>query len=338
MSGIWTRALASAGVQHIRKNWCQSMVSMFCVFALSSCGPVSPPWNGQENKPQDIYQTASAARATTASQQADPLLASPPGAGQRPPLLPENVPGEGAYTSGAPPGLQPPRGVNLETLFAQKTRTTEERFQRLEGAVIDMRSDFDRMMPAIMRLTAVESDISALLEQLETMMDVAPPPTESFEAPTDQQALPLPQQNVAAAPAQDAPPPKVVVGPPEIKRLRIGEHPDRTRLVLDLSASSPYRYDLDNSENLLVIELPEAGWNGRTSWQNDKAPLIRSWSVQPMENGKGSRIIAVLKHNASVIDDMAIKANGYQDHRIVIDLTSPSLHQREGSKGTPMKK
>ncbi|MCB9987878.1 MAG: AMIN domain-containing protein [Rhodospirillales bacterium] len=306
----------------------QSIGIMFCAFALSACGPLFSDEKAPEQQASPYAQTP--------YETAAPLTA-PPAMNARPPL--NGLAGD-SYIPGSPPGTTPPRGVNLRQLFSQDVRGTRERFDRVEGAVIELREDFDAMMPSITRLVAVEKDLSQMIAQLEAIMAVAPPPEPAAPAaqtfamatpppiPLEQApspaVSPAPSPQAMPAPARAQP---AINGPVYVKRIRIGEHPDKTRIVLDISGKVSYRYDLDNSENLMVIDLPGTGWQGQTKWQADKAPLVASYSVQPMENNGGSRVIIALKHKASVIDEMAIKANGYPDHRIVIDLTSPDIHK-----------
>ncbi len=48
----------------------------------------------------------------------------------------------------------------------------------------------------------------------------------------------------------------------QVKALRVGDHPTKTRLVLDMTGRTAFSYDLDNADHLLVIELSGlGGWN-----------------------------------------------------------------------------
>ena len=98
--------------------------------------------------------------------------------------------------------------------------------------------------------------------------------------------------------------------------MRIGEHGNMTRLVIDLSGAVSYSYDLDNAENLLVIELPGADWTGQQADTLKNSPLVQSWNVQAMENGQGSRLIINLRKGVKVMKDSALTSPS----RIVFDL------------------
>ena len=89
-----------------------------------------------------------------------------------------------------------------------------------------------------------------------------------------------------------------------------------TRLVLDLSGAVKYKYDLDNTENLLVIELMGAQWSDKMSETIKGSPLIQSWAVQKMDGDQGSRLIINLHKAAKVSKESALS----NPHRIMFDL------------------
>jgi hypothetical protein len=94
----------------------------------------------------------------------------------------------------------------------------DERMQRLENAVQELRNDFDKMAPAIVRLVAVESDIQELIKQLQGVVgddgisagiDAPPITEEELSAPITPSETPLsppapPTGTIAALPAETA--------------------------------------------------------------------------------------------------------------------------------------
>lgn len=338
MSNIWTPMPrffgAVDGKQYVKQTTC----ILLCIFVLSGCGPIASVFdsnNNANNAPQTNSSNDSSANAPIA-----PM--SPPVAGQRP--APAGTVGT-TYDKDGLPELQPSRGVNVDELFAADISDPVQRVQRVENAVIELRRDLDAVMPAIVRLVAIEKDMAQLVTQLQTLLRNEPPTAPTMPAmnePQDidpegqrterpvqppAQAAPPPRQAVAAqsedppqqaAPSESASP--AIQGDVTVKRLRIGEHSDKTRLVLDVGGKPQYSYDLDNSENLLVIELPNAGWSGQQSWSSSKVPLMASYSVQP--SGDGSRLIIQLKKPVRVIKDTILAPNGSPDHRLVIDLAA----------------
>lgn len=288
-------------------------------------------FGGKDSPSSSAQSTNSASTAPGASVQTS---VSPPGADARAlepgqsgaPLLPDGM-----------PALQPARGVNLESLFAQEIKDPADRTKRVENAVVELRRDFDAVLPAIVRLSAVEKDMQELLTQLDSLLRSEPPVTsEQLSAGI---AAPAPMMDAAsAAPANITPPqqaPAVVATPPvtqpaavaapattggtNVTALRLGEHPGKTRLVFDMSGASAYRYDLDNAENLLVLELAGAGWAAAATQSFAKSPIVQSYSTQAMDGG-GTRVILQLKRAATVAYEAALKPDGGSGHRIVIDL------------------
>ncbi len=66
------------------------------------------------------------------------------------------------------------KGINYEQLFTERISDDSKRFERVENAVLDMRRDFEAVLPAVMRLVAVEGDIQNLVGQLETLLKNEP--------------------------------------------------------------------------------------------------------------------------------------------------------------------
>lgn len=292
-----------------------------CLFLLSAC---DAPFNTSSSS-----QTAGNPGNTTTQ---SPLVV-PPVRGEAP-----LQPGESGtqYMPNGMPALQPPKGINYETLFDTRLKDDGKRFDRLESAVTDLRREFEAVKPAVVRLVAVEDDIQDLIQELEQLLQNEPPSAVAPRAVTPQRAVTAPPPNsVSAENATSAaikPPvvltpekPKPVAPPPasnnaDAQRLRFGEHRDKTRVVIDASKNIAYSVDLDNAEKLLVIDLPGASWGGQASWSSSKSPLVSSYTVQNIDDG-GSRIIMVLKRSSSILKQTMIKPNAdSRSHRLVIDL------------------
>lgn len=110
-------------------------------------------------------------------------------------------------------------------------------------------------------------------------------------------------------------------GPAAVKRLRMGQHPGKTRLVLDLNKKPSFSYDLDNSEKLLLVDISGARWDAAAKKSMAKHPLVAAYSTH--DNGSGGTMLVLeLKKPVKVTMSTAMKPNpkagGY--HRIVMDL------------------
>lgn len=292
------------------------IVLPFCVMmvaALSACG------SGE----------GSESRAVPASQQEQSMSAiaatpAPPMAQDRP-----------AYDADGKPAMKP-QGLRADLLFAEKITSPDARFDRLEGAVTEMRRDFDSLRPAILRLAAVEEDMQILLRQLESL--AAAPVPEQAQGQEQQQVTPTPVQQTPASatappspitpqqaePAQTAPAVSAPVAATPVKTtpglavrgLRMGLHGTETRLVLDLSGGVPaFRHDLDNGEKILVIDLPGTRWDGAREGAGPAGGIVDSWTAAPDEKN-GTRVIARLRHAGAVARTAVLSA----PDRVMIDL------------------
>lgn len=251
-----------------------------------------------------------------------------------------------------------PKGVNT-ALFTGKVND-ENRFIRLENAVQELRNDFDAMAPAIVRLVSIEKDIQNLIAQLDVLtggaVSAPAPSVESsqLEVSAPSQPAPIPAaisnaQEIAAAssteletpapstldtipeatsaPAQivpqaPAPAPAATSSGTFVKDVRVGAHPGKMRIVLDLKGRSKFNADLDNAEHILVIELPDTAWNAANTKDFSGNPLLSSYRTSPLDNGAGTMLILQLKKSSDITYKTSIADPDGVSSRIVIDLAS----------------
>lgn len=116
----------------------------------------------------------------------------------------------------------------------------------------------------------------------------------------------------AAAPASG--------GSNAVTGVRIGEHGTKTRLVFDLDGKSKpaFKYDLDNGEHLLLVEMPSSSWTGKSSGK-PKSPLVEGWTASAGADG-GSTVAIQLKKDARVLSTEFLKAEGKDPARLVVDI------------------
>jgi N-acetylmuramoyl-L-alanine amidase len=108
-------------------------------------------------------------------------------------------------------------------------------------------------------------------------------------------------------------------GGAQVQDVRLGDHPGKTRLVLDLSSASGFASSVDNNAMILSIELPSAGWDTALQRTFGGHPLFQSYKVISMPSG-GTRIEIVLKQPVRVITSMALKPNEIYGDRIFFDV------------------
>jgi hypothetical protein len=372
---------------------------VLCALLLSSC---SPDFSSSSSSDYDTAPPASS----------NP--AAPPDASSRP-LLPGQV--DSPKTPDGLPALMPERALKYDRLFTEDIQDPAVRVRRVENAVMDLRHDFEAVLPTIVHLAAIEKDMQQLTEQLGTLLPneprnaavsnasmavppeepgssaamlgagspvipavTTPPPAPQAQAeraaeapqaaaalppaqkeqvpktapPPPQQAAPEtapettsaapqpppvappPPETEAAAqapPVQLAPPTQALPAPPppaapkaagtggvRVERVRLGEQPGgKIRMVLDLTGKADYRFDIDNEEKLLLVELPKTGWSGETGRTLAGNPLIQSYDVQKTDSG-GSRMIVTLRKGAKVTYNSLLLPAGGSGYRVVLDL------------------
>jgi hypothetical protein len=93
----------------------------------------------------------------------------------------------------------PPVTQETPELFAENLADIQNRFDRLEAAVQQLREDYDVLAPAISRIVAIDQDLSRLTLNIEKILsndyiappnNSVPPLTVAKESPVIQQTLP----------------------------------------------------------------------------------------------------------------------------------------------------
>lgn len=138
-----------------------------------------------------------------------------------------------------------------------------------------------------------------------------PPPPAAVQ-PAVQPVVPV------AQPAAYTPP---AINVAAVQGVRLGNHETgKTRMVFDVSKASTFTYDVDNTEKILVIEIPSTVWNAGPVTRNFmENPLVKSLAASPNGQG-GTRIVVQLLAPAKVLWSQSIPPAGLQGDRIVLDL------------------
>jgi hypothetical protein len=112
----------------------------------------------------------------------------------------------------------------------------------------------------------------------------------------------------------------VSVGGAMVVDVRTGEHPGKTRIVLDLTATSGFEYDIDSDKNLVVLTLNHAGWSAPVQQVFKDHPLIQAYITRSAPNG-GTIMALRLKRPAKVLMATAYEPNAEgRGHRVVLDI------------------
>ncbi|MCC6597272.1 MAG: AMIN domain-containing protein [Alphaproteobacteria bacterium] len=254
--------------------------------------------------------------------------------------------------------MQTRRQVNPQKSSASYTQTANSphvdedihfRVLRLERQMKTLRGDFDKILPPLAEDKKSGKALKAAIAEIQNEKN-----EDEFSFAPDVPLVEMPV--VAAAPKSqmrsDIPPPPMVITPEEpqkapkvtelpapvkpqsmaektpapahgavaVQAFRTGEHPGKTRLVLDVSAASKFSADLDSREKLLVVELPGVQWNTAPEKTFPAHPLLKRYTVQP--SGDGSRLVVELRKAAKLVMKSAIDPDKTSGHRIVLDISA----------------
>ena len=214
------------------------------------------------------------------------------------------------------------------------------RLDELEKQVRSLSEDMSMLRPALTRLLDTQESLHKLIETKAAEGAGAPAPAlapaisspakapaqapnagamndpheEEIEAAMEPQELvPAKEEKIPAKPAAGK-----SSSATQIKEIRIGEHSDKTRLVLEVTNKTEFQIDIDNGEKIMVVDLPNAAAEAATA-QVRKSSLISSYNI--MDNGQGgSRLVVQLKKAAQVKSTQTLPATGKQPVRLVIDV------------------
>lgn len=196
------------------------------------------------------------------------------------------------------------------------------------------------LQQAMERITAMRAELDALTLRLQALQNhlaasrPTPAPAPVMVAPPPSTVMPTPLMGEMAAPTQpepDAqiskpvieakpekptakPEPKAVAGK-GVTAVRIGTHPDRVRIVFDVSGDKPnFTTNMDSAEKLLTVELTNTAWAGATHETFKNNPVIASYSAQ--DSGKGSVAAFALKGTSKILETKILTS----PTRLVVDL------------------
>lgn len=104
-----------------------------------------------------------------------------------------------------------------------------------------------------------------------------------------------------------------------VTSVRIGEpKKDVTRIVLDTTKAAEMKYDLDNGEHILVVDLPGNAWNATKSMTLKSSPMVKSFSASSDDGG--SHLVLQLKQLAKVSTTARLNPSGQYGHRVYLDI------------------
>ncbi len=200
--------------------------------------------------------------------------------------------------------------------------TLETRVSALEGK---MAQDVE---PRLKKIDVIENHFQALSLELKTIAATsavataeaekitAPAATHSPKAETIKPApKPVAKQKITEKTAPVA----AKAGGVTVKTLRFGAQKNgKVRIVLDATSAAAMNYDLDNTEGILLIDLPKAGWKAGEPKVPTSASLLKNAHVKTDESG--SHLIIELAGKAKVLATGRLTPSGSYGHRVYLDV------------------
>lgn len=129
-------------------------------------------------------------------------------------------------------------------------------------------------------------------------------------------AAPLPAAAQPTAQPQAALP---ITG--EIQGVRIGDHADKTRLVLDLTSKTPLKAALSEDGMHVIIDLPQTKWVGHPSWDALRGTLISGYRYAD------SKLTVDLMYAATIKQQDTLPSAAGGGSRFMVDLYSKDAHK-----------
>jgi N-acetylmuramoyl-L-alanine amidase len=128
--------------------------------------------------------------------------------------------------------------------------------------------------------------------------------------------------------------PLPTIAPPIIMGVRIGEHRDRTRFVVEVSDPVAMRTFTLSSPNRVVIDMPVVQWHLDAPPRPTGQGVVRSYRYGLFRPGN-SRFVIDLNMAVSVSNALVIPPTGGYGYRVVIDLFPTSQAKFDQGAGWP---
>lgn len=222
----------------------------------------------------------------------------------------------------------------------------DEKVNQLDARVSALEGQMQQVRPALQKVEAMDHHFRALSLELDRIESTITPVADAVNAASaTSAATPVApamtkQESAIGKPAGLKEPaemkrPEVAAKPPKaeakaketpsssaapaVTSVRFGDQKGTgTRIVLDTTQPAELHYDLDNSENVLVVDLPNNAWKANTGATLKYSPLIKSFEGTSDE--KGAHLVIQLKKEAKVSATARLKPGGGYGHRVYLDL------------------
>jgi hypothetical protein len=104
-----------------------------------------------------------------------------------------------------------------------------------------------------------------------------------------------------------------------VRAVRIGEHPYKVRLVLDLSGPAEYRITSENDGQIINIDLPSTAWDAQRNYELSTHPVFSNFEVIALPGGKGTRLRLTARSKTEVFYNTLLEPSGDKPDRLDVD-------------------
>jgi N-acetylmuramoyl-L-alanine amidase len=123
-------------------------------------------------------------------------------------------------------------------------------------------------------------------------------------------------------------------GEPLVMGVRMGQHDDRTRFVVEMSEPVAMRTFTLNSPNRVVIDMPQVKWRLEGPLRTGGYGAVRSYRYGTFRKGN-SRFVIDLAQPATVGEPMVLPPDNGSGYRVVFDLFPTSQAKFDRTAGWP---
>ena len=104
-----------------------------------------------------------------------------------------------------------------------------------------------------------------------------------------------------------------------VEAIRIGNHPGKVRVVLDLSGPVNYTLSHDPNSNSVFVEMPYATWAATPDWQSESRKILNNYRTETI-NGSGVLLTLGVEDDIEIGASGLLNASGGKKDRLYIDI------------------
>ena len=105
---------------------------------------------------------------------------------------------------------------------------------------------------------------------------------------------------------------------PKVSNVRVGKHPNKTRIVLDIDRPIKVNIDTSDDKKTVFIELPKVKWSAPAFKPNQSTGHVIEFKYA--SSSEGDRFNILTDKPVQVAKPFMVKPRGNKGHRLVIDL------------------